>query len=125
MTMFLISILFEYPRLLDYGAFGTGGFGGRAFGGGYIKPRIKLEFGARGETEPSQSRTITPYLAAEFPDEMPDAEVQVSTLVQVTGSQGISNTHHVATSADVRSSKESCPGRTCSSVRTSAHSASA
>lgn len=74
------TILFEYPRLLDYGAFGTGGFGEGAFGGGYIKPRIKLEFGARGETEPSQSRTITPYLAAEFPDELPDAEVAVSTL---------------------------------------------
>lgn len=74
------TILFEYPRLLDYGAFGTGGFGEGAFGGGYIKPRIKLEFGARGETEPSQSRTITPYLAAEFPDELPDAEVEVSTL---------------------------------------------
>jgi len=74
------TILFEYPKLLDYGAFGTGGFGAGAFGGGYIKPRIKLEFGARGETEPSQSRTITPYLAAEFPDELPDAEVEVSTL---------------------------------------------
>ena len=49
------TILFEYPKLLDYGAFGTGGFGAGAFGGGYIKPRIKLEFGARGETEPSQN----------------------------------------------------------------------
>lgn len=74
------TILFEYPRLLEYGAFSASGFGEGAFGGGYIKPRIKLEFGARGETEPSQSRTITPYLAAEFPDELPDAEVEVSTL---------------------------------------------
>ena len=74
------TILFEYPRLLEYGAFSTAGFGEGAFGGGYIKPRIKLEFGARGETEPSQSRTITPYLAAEFPDELPNADVTVSTL---------------------------------------------
>lgn len=74
------TILFEYPRLLEYGAFSTGGFDEGAFGGGYIKPRIKLEFGARGETEPSQSRAITPYLAAEFPDELPNAEVVVSTL---------------------------------------------
>lgn len=74
------TILFEYPRLLEYGAFSTGGFGEGVFGGGYIKPRIKLEFGARGETEPSLSRTITPYLAAEYPDELPNAEVVVSTL---------------------------------------------
>ncbi len=74
------TILFEYPRLLDYGAFSTAGFGEGAFGGGYIKPRIKLEFGARGETEPSQCRTIIPYLAAEYPGELPNAEVVVSTL---------------------------------------------
>lgn len=74
------TILFEYPRLLEYGAFGMGGFGEGAFGGGYIKPRIKLEFGARGETEPSEKRAIMPYLAAAFPDELPDAVVTVSTL---------------------------------------------
>lgn len=78
------TILFEYPKLLNYGGgYGAGRYGTGAYGEGdygYIKPRIKLEFGARGETEPSEIRTITPYLAAEFPDEFPDAEVQVSTL---------------------------------------------
>lgn len=78
------TILFEYPKLLNYGGgFGAGRFGAGAFGegeDGYIKPRIKLEFGARGETEPSETRTITPYLAVEFPGELPDAEVHVSTL---------------------------------------------
>lgn len=74
------TILFEYPRLIDYGAFSSGGFGEGVFAGGYIKPRIKLEFGARGETEPSLRRTITPYLAAEYPDELPNADVVVSTL---------------------------------------------
>lgn len=78
------TILFEYPKLLNYGGgFGAGRFGAGAFGEGedsYIKPRIKLEFGARGETEPSETRTITPYLATEFPGELPNAEVQVSTL---------------------------------------------
>ena len=78
------TILFRYPKLLNYGrGFGAGRFGVGAFGegeDGYIKPRIKLEFGARGETEPSEARTITPYLAAEFPDELPDASVSVSTL---------------------------------------------
>lgn len=70
----LQTLLFQYPKILNYG----GGFGeGES---GYIKPRIKLEFGARGEAEPSESRIITPYLAQEFPDELPEAKVQVSTL---------------------------------------------
>ena len=76
------TILFEYPRLLAYGG-SEGTLGELAiseFKEGYIKPRIKLEFGARGETDPSETRTITPYLAAEFPGELPNAEVQVSTL---------------------------------------------
>lgn len=74
------TILFEYPRLLEYGAFSTGGFGEGAFGGDYIKPRIKLEFGARGEPEPARSMAIIPYLAEEFPDELSDANVSVMTL---------------------------------------------
>jgi len=77
------TILFEYPKLLEYSIGGWGRSYGQSYGtvtDGYIKPRIKLEFGARGETEPSETRTITPYLAAEFPDELPNAEVQVSTL---------------------------------------------
>ena len=77
------TILFEYPKLLEYSIGGWGRSYGQSYGtvtDGYIKPRIKLEFGARGETEPSETRTITPYLVAEFPDELPNAEVQVSTL---------------------------------------------
>ena len=78
------TILFEYPKLLNYGGgFGAGGYGVGKFGegeDGYIRPRIKLEFGARGETEPSESKTIISYLAQEFPDELPDATVSVATL---------------------------------------------
>jgi Nucleotidyl transferase AbiEii toxin, Type IV TA system len=78
------TILFQYPRLLDYsGGFGAGRYGVGNFGegeDGYIKPRIKLEFGARGESEPVEIRTLTPYLAQAFPDELPDADVRVSTL---------------------------------------------
>ena len=48
--------------------------------GGYIKPRIKLEYGARGDPEPFETRSIAPYLAEEFPDELPDAETSVKTL---------------------------------------------
>jgi predicted nucleotidyltransferase component of viral defense system len=78
------TILFQYPKLLNYGGgFGAGGFGVGNFGEGevgYIRPRIKIEFGARGETEPSESKTIISYLAQEFPEELPDATVTVATL---------------------------------------------
>ncbi|OXE34995.1 MAG: hypothetical protein CGW95_16575 [Phenylobacterium zucineum] len=78
------TILFRYPKLLNYGGgFGTGGYGVQNFGeteDGYIPPRIKLEFGARGETEPAAPRTIKPYLAEEYPDELPDAVINVATL---------------------------------------------
>ena len=78
------TVLFQYPKLLNYGGgYGAGGFGVGNFGkgeDGYIRPRIKLEFGARGETEPSESKTIISYLAQEFPEELPDATVKVATL---------------------------------------------
>lgn len=63
------TLLFNYPRTL-----------GNEDGVGYIKPRIKLEYGARGEPEPFEQRSIVPYLAEEFPDELPDAETSVETL---------------------------------------------
>ena len=78
------TVLFQYPKLLNYGGgYGAGKYGVDNFGegeDGYIRPRIKLEFGARGETEPSESKTISPYLAQEFPEEVPDATVNISTL---------------------------------------------
>lgn len=73
------TLLYNYPQTTGYGLnYGTD-YGGSA-DGGYIKPRIKLEFGARGDTEPSELKTITPYLAAEFPQELPDATVEIPTL---------------------------------------------
>jgi hypothetical protein len=48
--------------------------------GGYVKPRIKLEFGARGEADPSQNRNIVPYVAEDFPDEIPNGATTVPTL---------------------------------------------
>lgn len=88
------TILFQYPRLLRYGevfhlggAVGSSPVGAAPVGGsatrereGYIKPRIKLEFGARGETEPSELRPIKPYLAEVFEGELPDAVTEVPTL---------------------------------------------
>lgn len=76
------TILFQYPRLIAYSDSGSaiGELSIGEFKNGYIKPRIKLEFGARGETEPAETKIISSYLAQEFPEELTDAKVAVSTL---------------------------------------------
>ena len=45
----------------------------------YITPRVKLEFGARGDPWPTEKKTIRPYAADDFPNffEEPDSEVTV------------------------------------------------
>jgi len=63
------TLLFNYPRVTEVGADDA-----------YIRPRIKLEYGARGDPEPFEERPITPYLAEDFPDELPDAATLVPTL---------------------------------------------
>lgn len=73
------TLLFVYPRTSGYGLAYGENYGG-ADESGYIKPRIKLEFGARGDTEPFELRPILPYLAEDFPEELPDAVTEVPTL---------------------------------------------
>lgn len=73
------SLLFVYPPTSGYGLDYGRNYGGRN-GSGYIKPRIKLEFGARGEAEPFEPRSIMSYLAEGFPDELPNAITEVPTL---------------------------------------------
>ncbi len=72
------TILFNYPRLFNYGmGYGKGLYGVGNFGEGqigYIKPSIKLEFGARGKTEPSEARPIRSYVAETFPDKRSGSE---------------------------------------------------
>jgi predicted nucleotidyltransferase component of viral defense system len=82
------TILFYYPALHSYtvprGGIGGGGLsspgglskpGGLSSGKGtsqtwevpgYIKPAVRLEFGARGDIEPSENKQITPYVAESF-----------------------------------------------------------
>lgn len=78
------TILFHYPRLVNYGAgYGTGAYGAGRYGEGafgYIKPTIKLEFGARGEIEPNEQRTIVPYVAESFPNAFASPETALATL---------------------------------------------
>jgi predicted nucleotidyltransferase component of viral defense system len=73
------TLLFIYPRTSGYG-FAYGENYGGADGSGYIKPRVKLEFGARGDTEPFALRPIMPYLADDFPEDLPDPVTEVPTL---------------------------------------------
>lgn len=73
------TVLFFYPRATGHGFDYGNDYGGKPEGG-YIEPRVKLEFGARGDTEPSELRSLSPYLAEEFPDELPDAMTEVPTL---------------------------------------------
>tara|TARA_R110002126_G_scaffold278117_3_gene424333 strand:- start:1297 stop:2274 length:978 start_codon:yes stop_codon:yes gene_type:complete len=48
------TILFHYPSVIDESH-------------NYIQKQVRIEFGARGEREPSAEKTITPYLAEILP----------------------------------------------------------
>ena len=52
------TILFHYPKILGQSNFAVTE---------YIKPAVKLEFGARGDVEPSENKQITSYVAEAFP----------------------------------------------------------
>lgn len=74
------TIQFYYPSVLDDSAWDTSSWDNTEWGDeGYIKPAVKLEFGARGEIEPSEERTIMPYAAEVFPQsfESPSCDVHV------------------------------------------------
>lgn len=73
------TLLFAYPRTTGYGLNYGQDYGG-ADDSGYVKPRIKLEFGARGDTEPSSLQAIAPYLADDFPEALPDPITEFETL---------------------------------------------
>ena len=62
------TILFHYPIATN-----------SVDGSNYLQPAVRLEFGARGETWPSDRRSVTPYAAEVFPDqfEKPDTVVTV------------------------------------------------
>jgi hypothetical protein len=53
------TVNFHYPSALSDGEYAEMA---------YITPRVKLEFGARGDPWPTEERAIQPYAAAEFPD---------------------------------------------------------
>jgi hypothetical protein len=61
------TLLFEYPSVL-------------ATVSGYVRPVVKIEMGARSDTEPAQDPVIRPYLADVFPALMGPSNVQVRAL---------------------------------------------
>lgn len=53
------TLLFSYPSVLPAHA--------------YLRPVVRIELGARSDTEPSLNPTLRPYLAEAFPDELTDS----------------------------------------------------
>lgn len=61
------TIFFEYPSA----------FGAQA---GYVEARVRIEMGARSDTEPSESPAIQPYVAAAFPEILGESSFTVRTI---------------------------------------------
>jgi len=59
------TLLFEYPRV---------------FTSPYLRSVVKIELGARSDTEPSATPTIRPYLAEALPGELGESEFSVRAL---------------------------------------------
>ncbi|MCC6242535.1 MAG: nucleotidyl transferase AbiEii/AbiGii toxin family protein [Gemmatimonadaceae bacterium] len=65
------TVNFHYPTVLSEAEYGSIA---------YISPRVRLEFGARGDPWPSEARVIRPYAADDYPDFFVDADVSVTVL---------------------------------------------
>jgi len=64
------TLLFEYPESLGASAYGTG----------YVRPQVKLEFGARGSHLPAVNKKIVPYVDNEIPELIDEPTVSVNVL---------------------------------------------
>jgi Nucleotidyl transferase AbiEii toxin, Type IV TA system len=65
------SLIFQYPPCHETGDYAALD---------YIRPRVKLECGARGDPWPKEKRSIRPYAAEEFPEAFLAAIVEVDVL---------------------------------------------
>jgi predicted nucleotidyltransferase component of viral defense system len=82
-----LTILFQYPRTVEYGMSYMQSNSGKSDSleenFGYIKPIIRLEFGARGDSFPVTKSNFIPYVAEILPEIFDNADginVTVSTL---------------------------------------------
>lgn len=76
------TILFHYPKVFAYGTEWDNAKWDEAEWDKetYIRPHIKLEFGARGDITPSEKCSVKSYAAEEFPDMFESPSVDVGTL---------------------------------------------
>ena len=58
------TLLFNYPTAFPAGA-------------AYLRRAVKIEMGARSDTDPSATITISPYISDAFPDLLPEDKVDV------------------------------------------------
>jgi hypothetical protein len=65
------TVNFHYPTALSQAEYG---------GMAYITPRVRLEFGARGDPWPTEVRVVRPYAAEDYPDFFKDSDVAVTVL---------------------------------------------
>lgn len=63
------TLIFTYPASL-----------GPSVAAPYVRPVVRLEFGARSDHLPAETSTVTPYAAEQFPKQFSDAASQVKTL---------------------------------------------
>ena len=63
----LQTLLFHYPAVF-------------ASGLGYVRPLVKIELGARSDTEPVEAPRIQPYLAEAFPELMAGSDFPLRTV---------------------------------------------
>ena len=63
------TLIFNYPTGVPI-----------AGGDNYLVDKVKLEFGARSDHLPAEMKRVQSYASKHFPDQMPDAEVEVKTL---------------------------------------------
>lgn len=64
------TLLFRFPA----------GLPADSYGGGYLGPSVKLEFGSRSDHLPAEDRVIVPYAAETFPEAVADAETTLRVL---------------------------------------------
>ena len=65
------TLNFQYPSSLGKGSYDDVT---------YIRPRVRMEFGARGDPWPVERRSIVPYAAEDFPGLFASASVEVDVL---------------------------------------------
>ena len=63
------TLIFNYPESLKPPTSGS-----------YLQDKVKLEFGARSDHLPAESRSLSAYAAQYFPDQFKEADVNVNTL---------------------------------------------